>query len=225
MNWILVSFLMILTGNPILALILILVFYGVLDRQYFGFFPQISQWVKRRQEISRLLTTLSINPNDLSARLALGRAYVINREPEKAVPHLEPAFERMKEMPDVHYYLGRAYLKTGQAEKGKALILKTIEMDPRFQYGEPYLRLGEYCLSVGDFEKARELLETFCSIHTSSSEGFYHLGQAHLGLGNKTKAAESFKKSIEVCKISPRYKRQIDRKWAWKSRKTMVTTL
>jgi tetratricopeptide (TPR) repeat protein len=225
MNWILISLLMILTGNPILALILILVFYGVLDRQYFGFFPQISKWIKRRQEISRLMTTLSINPNDLSSRLALGRAYVINGEAEKAVSHLESVFERMKEMPDAHYYLGRAYLKTGEAEKGKALILKTIEMDPRFQYGEPYLRLGEYVLSVGHFEKARELLETFCSIHTSSSEGLYYLGLAHLGLGNKIDAAKSFKKSIEVYKISPRYKRQIDRKWAWKSRKTMVTAL
>ncbi|MHB8481267.1 MAG: tetratricopeptide repeat protein [Nitrospiria bacterium] len=223
MKWIVFYFLMILTGNPLLVLILFLLFYGILDRQYFGFFPRLTRFFRRGQEIRRLIQTLSLNPNDMPAQLALGRAYVLNGQPVKAVPHLETAFPRMKESPEVHYYLGLAYLKTGREAEGQEAVLKTIEMDHRFQYGEPYLRLGEYYFSAREHTKALEMLETFCSIHTSSSEGYYYLGSVQMALGNKGEAERSFRKAIEVYKISPRYKKQLDRKWIWKARRVLAT--
>ncbi len=223
MKWILFYFLMVLTGNPLLVLILFLIVYGILDRQYFGFFPRLTRFFRRGQEIRRLIRTLSINPNDMPAQLALGRAYVLDGQAEKALPPLETAFTRMKEFADVHYYLGLAYLKTGRKAEGIEQVLKTIQMDPRFQYGEPCLRLGEYYLSVKEYQKAREMLEHFCSIHTSSSEGYYYLGSVQMALGNKEEAVKSLRKAIEVFKISPRYKKQIDRKWTWKARRILAT--
>jgi len=128
-----------------------------------------------------------------------------------------------KDLPDVHYYLGLSYLSTGRDEEGKALLLNTIRIDPRFQYGEPYLKLGEHFLKIRNYREGLGMLETFCSIHTSSSEGYYHLGLVQLALGDKESAAKSFNRSIEAYKISPSYKKQIDRKWRWKAGRSLAT--
>lgn len=218
-----VYFLMVLTGNPLLVIILLLIFYGALDWKYVGFFPQISRWFRRSLEIRELNRALGINPHDAPSQVALGRAYYLNGEPRKAIAHLQTALQKMKDLPDVNYYLGLAYLSTGREEEGKELLLKTIQINPRFQYGEPYLKLGEHFIKIRNYKEGLGMLETFCSIHTSSSEGYYHLGLAQAALGDKEGAAKSFNRSIEAYKISPSYKKQIDRKWRWKAGRSLAT--
>jgi len=223
LKWMIVYFLIVLTGNPILIILLLILVYGALDWRYFGFFPQFNRWFRRNLEIRELTRALQINPHDAPSQLALGRAYLLNGNPQKAISPLQAAFPKMKEFPEIHYYLGLAFLSTGREVEGKELLLDTIKMDPRFQYGEPYLKLGEYYLKGKDYRAGLEMLETFCSIHTSSSEGFYQLGMVQLALGDKEHAAISFNKAIEAYKISPGYKKQIDRKWRWKAGKSLAT--
>ena len=223
LKWILVYLLMMLTGNPLLVLLLFLLFYGALDWRYFGFFPRFTRWFRRGFEIRDLERKISLNPNDAPARVALGRAYYLNGEASRAIPQLQAAFQKMKDTPEVHYYLGLSYLETGKENDGVERLLETIRIDPRFQYGEPYLKLGEYYLRIRDFEKALERLERFCTIHTSSSEGFYQLAMAQLALGDRENAAKNLKKSIEAYRISPSYKKQIDRKWRWKAVRSLAT--
>jgi tetratricopeptide (TPR) repeat protein len=223
LKWMVVYFLMVLTGNPLLIIFLLLIFYGALDWRYFGFFPQINRWFRRSLEIRELNRALGINPHDAPSQVALGRAYFLNGEPQKGIPPLQAAFQKMKDLPDVHYYLGLAYLLTGRETEGEELLLNTIRMDPRFQYGEPYLKLGEHFLKIRNYKAGLGMLETFCSIHTSSSEGYYHLGLAQVALGDKAGAAKSFNRSIEAYRISPSYKKQIDRKWRWKAGRSLAT--
>ncbi|MBI1824454.1 MAG: tetratricopeptide repeat protein, partial [Nitrospirae bacterium] len=140
LKWIIVYFLMILTGSPVLIIVLLLLFYGALDWRYFGFFPQVNRWFRRKLEIGELNRVLRINPHDAPSQVALGRAFILNGDPRNAIPPLEAAFQKMKDFPDVHYYLGLAYLASGREKEGKDHLMATIRMDPRFQYGEPYLK-------------------------------------------------------------------------------------
>ena len=212
-----------LTGNPLLFLIVLLLLTGLLDRQFFGFFPDLTHYFKREKEIRRLSRVIAINPNDVSAQLSLGRAYIQNGKTEKAIPHLEAAFPRMREMPEALFYLGRAYLKTGRREEGKNLLLEALRIDTRILYGEGHLRLGEAYLEEKEYQKAATCFESFCMIHTSSSEGYYQMALAQAGLGKVEEARKSFQRAIEVFRISPRFKKRLDRKWAWKARRALTT--
>ena len=71
---------------------------------------------------------------------------------------------------------------------------------------------------------ALPLLKHFEQLHTSSSRGFYQLGLVNLKLGMKGEGTQYLKKAIVVFKASPRFKRKVDRKWAWKARALLRTT-
>jgi tetratricopeptide (TPR) repeat protein len=78
--------------------------------------------------------------------------------------------------------------------------------------------MAEIYIDNGDYNIALPLLENFIKIHSSSSRGFYQIGLVKLKLGMKEEGINYLKKSITAFKASPRFKRKLDRKWAWKAR-------
>ncbi len=136
----------------------------------------------------------------------------------QALPYLERAYERLSDTEETTYYLGLAFLATGRETEGETLILKALEKNPKFRYGEPALRLAEYYARKGRKEEAQAFFDRFFSIHSSSPEGYYKFGQFQLQIGNRTGAAESFRRAIEIFKLSPSFKKRQDRLWAYKAR-------
>jgi tetratricopeptide (TPR) repeat protein len=106
---------------------------------------------------------------------------------------------------------------TDREKEGLAHIQKALAINPRLLYGEPYLKLGEYYLQNDKRAEALDMLNHFKEIHSSSSEGFYQLGRLYSKLGDHEKAREMFRKAYEVFKVSPWYKKKIDRPWAWRA--------
>ena len=84
--------------------------------------------------------------------------------------------ERMAESEETRCFLGLAYLWTGKPDEGEKLIREAMDQNPKFRYGEPYLRWGSFLLKIGNPGKAAGVLEKFLSIHSSSVEGHYLLG-------------------------------------------------
>lgn len=212
-----------LTGSPVFAIVVIVILYLALDYQFVGFSRHWLRAFRRGSEIRSLARTLSVNPHDAAARSDLGRLLVDARRYTEAVSHLEPAMERMSETAETPCYLGLAYLWTGKVAEGEALIRSALEKDPKFRYGEPYLRWGEYLLSAGRAAEAAEALEKFRSIHTSSVEGFYRLGEAYRRSGEPGKAGSAYRSALDMFRRSPGYKRRAERLWAWKTRLRLWT--
>ncbi len=216
-NLLLFSILTMLTGNPLIALLILVAFYLAVDIRYFGISRKLLNLVHDEATIRDLKRQVAINPSNASALENLGRLCVIRKRYHASIRYLEQAMDRMEDSDEANYYLGLAYLKTGRGEEGLARINKALAINPRLLYGEPYLRLGEYYQDQGKLEDARTLLNKFTEIHSSSSEGFYQLGRLYLALGDHVKAREMFKKAYEVFRMSPWYKKKIDRPWAWKA--------
>lgn len=217
-NLFLFFFLTLLTGSPVIALLVILAVYLTLDYQFIGISRHLFGRFRRAGAIRALQRGITINPHDAAARRDLGRLLVDAHRFQEAVPHLEKALERTPDSEEAACDLGLSYLWTGKHPQGEALIRQALDRNPKFRYGEPYLRWGEFLLKQGQAKDAAERLERFRSIFSSSVEGHYLLGLAYLRAGERDKAVAAFQSALEMFRRSPGYKRREERLWAWKSR-------
>ncbi len=217
-KFLLFALLTFLTGNIWTALLVLLVISLLVDLQYVGLFRSVISRFKTAGEIRELEAVVALNPHNAAALNDLGRLLILNGRAREAVAPLERAIARMDDSDETHYYLGLAYLKTGREQEGEAHIIKALELNPRFRYGEPYLRLGEYYLEQGRYDDALAVLQKLGVIHSSSVEGLYRLGEVYRRRGEIERARESYRHSAAAFRHSPRYKRREERRWLWRAR-------
>jgi tetratricopeptide (TPR) repeat protein len=137
-----------MTGNPILALVLVLlvsaVTYGYLTARLFRVPRAIHRW----RAIRELGRAVALNPHDASAQADLGRLLVDAGDPARALSHLEIAHTRAPEVAETTYYLGAARLRLGNEASGRPLVEEALARDPRLGFVEPHLRLGVFFLEL-----------------------------------------------------------------------------
>jgi tetratricopeptide (TPR) repeat protein len=207
-----------LLGNPLLAIVVILILYVTIDRTYFGFIPDPFKAFKKAGRIRELQKIVEINPHDARSLKELGIFMIEKKDYLKAREFFEKAAVKFSDDPEFNYYYGISLARCGDIQKGRALIDAAIENSPGLKYGEPFIALAEVYIDGGDYRSALPLLNSFEKIHSSSSRGFYLMGLVRLKLGMKEEGTEYLKKAIAAFKASPRFKRKVDRKWAWKAR-------
>ncbi len=207
-----------LLGNPLLALLIILLIVFTIDRTFLGFIPDPFKAFKRSGRLRQLRRLVSINPHDARSLKELGILMVEKNEYQTALEYFEKASSKMSDDPEFIYYHGLSAARSGNIAKGWELVDTALSTSPELKYGEPYLMMAEVYIENNDFRSALPLLENFLKIHSSSSRGFYQMGIVKMNLGMKNEAGEFFRKSIDAFKASPRFKRKLDRRWAWKSR-------
>jgi len=217
-KFLLFALLTFLTGSPWTALLVLLALYLLFDIQYLGFARAAIDRIKTAGEIRELQADVALNPHNAAALSDLGRLLILNGRAQEAVAPLERAIGRMDDSDETNYYLGLAYLKTGREQEGEARITKALALNPRFRYGEPYLRLGEHYLEGQRYEEALAMLHKLGEIHSSSVEGLYLLGEVHRRMGRIEQARESYRNGIAAFRRSPRYKRREERRWQWRAR-------
>ncbi len=201
------------TGNPILALVVVLVItaagYGYLFGRLFRIPRAVNRWLAIR-ELDRAVHT---NPHDATARADLGRLLVKAGPPGRALSHLEAARARAPEVAEHAYYLGAARLRLGDGAGGRPLIEEALGRDPRLGYGEPHLRLADYYLEHGQTAEALVHLERFTELHASSVEGRYKLGRAYLATGQQDRARTALDDAVRAYRGAPSFKRREERLW------------
>jgi tetratricopeptide (TPR) repeat protein len=202
-----------LTGNPILALVVVLVVsaagYGYISGRVFRIPRAVRRWLTIR-ELDRAVGT---NPHDATARADLGRLLVEAGQPARAVSHLEAAHARAPEVAEIAYYLGAARLRLGDATRGRPLIEEALAQDSRLGYGEPHLRLADYYLDHGQPAEALTHLERFAGMHASSVEGQYKLARAWLATGRADRARTALDEAARAYRGAPPFKRREERRW------------
>jgi len=213
-----------LTGNPIIAFLVLLGVYLVLDRAYFGFLPDPVKVFESASRIRKLKKAVSINPHDGRSLKELGICMVEREEYKDALRYFEMAESKMSEDAEFNYYYGLCTARASNIDKGRELIENAVTASPSLKYGEPYLAMAELYIDNADYKSALPFLEKFLKIHTSSSRGFYRIAVVKLKLGLKDEGVEYLKKSIKAFKESPFFKRKKDRKWAWKARMLLITS-
>jgi len=98
----------------------------------------------------------------------LGRLYLDENQPEKAVPYLEQAVDEFPEVPVVHEELGRAYSTLNELPRAQEELEKAVELEPNvasdhFMLAQVYRKLGMLDKAKIEFQRAEELNGTHSS--------------------------------------------------------------
>ncbi|MCI1775761.1 MAG: tetratricopeptide repeat protein [Paenibacillus lautus] len=210
------GFLFYIFGNPITAILVLLLIVYVLDRRFVGVFPSVTRPFKRARAISKLRRQIAVSPSDVSSRHELARLLLERRKYEEALKLLETMESSLEDSAEFWDDIGSARLHTGSIAQGETDIVRALQINPRVKYGRPYLRLAE-AFRDSDREKALHYLEQFHAIHSSSSEAFYLLGYMYQSLGRAQDAKKSYQESMDVYRSLPKYKKRQERKWAVRS--------
>lgn len=206
------------TGNPLMALVGVILIYTLVDRFYLGFLPDFTKVFRRNHQIKNNLKTLQVNPQNAKAAFSLGVLYFEKKKYEMALKYLEHPKLKDNETANFYNYLGMTLMELKRNDEGKDCIMKALELNPKVGYGLPYIYLIDHEMKkhrsdssiINDIE---DKIERF-----ANTENLYNLGKLYKKSGNNEKAKELFAKAIVEYSYCPKGLRRIHRKWAILSR-------
>lgn len=209
------------SNNPLLALLVVLIIYAVIDRRFIGFLPDFFAPWRRINKISGLRKEIEINPYAGLAYYELGALLVEQGKINEGRRYLEKAREMMPEHPEVQFYLGVAYLRSGYGEEAKAALDKALHLNPKVKYGAPYLYLLEQTIREGsDNEQARARIDEYLDKISgyASPEYYFKLGVIFEKAGQKKKAGEMYREAVANFQGYPSFYKKQHRYWAWRAK-------
>ncbi len=211
----------IITGNPILALGILLLLIFILDRRYIGILPDIMGPWRRASRVGQLRREVQLNPANADAYLELGETYFRQGKYELAASFLKNASGKMSGHPLFHFYLGASGYHLGKRQEAKKEIEKAVASNPKASFGEPYYYLIRINLEENrpvEVEKAFEQLMLY-----GSPRVYYQAAKVFLNAGNKDKARSLFKETIDNYEACGGAFRRLHRRWAVLSRLSLLT--
>jgi tetratricopeptide (TPR) repeat protein len=210
-----------ITGSPLLALLVLIAL--AIPGWWAGsrYAWRAGRWLRSSGEAGRLRRELAVNPHDVKARTDLGALLMRQGKLREARSELEQAMPRADDLPEANYSLGLCLLHDGEVERGRALVEKALTLNPRFGYGEPYLRLGDFRAGREEWEAAADRYRQATGIHSSTVEGWCKLGEALNHLGRPEEARTALQEAISSYRTAPWYRRAEDRPWYRRARRLL----
>ncbi len=210
-----------ITGSPLLALLVIIALSvpGWLAGSRYAW--RLGRQMRSWREAGRLRRELAVNPHNVKARTDLGAILVRQGRFREARAELEQAMPRADDLPEPNYALGLCLLHDGEIEPGRELVERALALNPKFGYGEPYLRLGDFRADRGEWELAAERYRQATAIHSSSVEGWFKVGLALDHLGQRNEATTALQEAISSYRTAPWYQRAEGRPWVRRARRLL----
>lgn len=210
-----------ITGNPLLALLVLIALSvpGWWAGSRYAW--KMGRWTRAWGEAGRVRRALAVNPHDVKARTDLGAILVRQGRFREARSELEQAMPRADDLPEANYALGLCLLHDGEVEKGRELVERALALNPKFGYGGPYLRLGDFRAGRSEWELAADYYRQATGIHSSNVEGWFKLGQALNHLGQQDQARSALQEAIASYRTAPWYRRAEGRPWVRRARRLL----
>jgi len=210
-----------ITGNPLLAILVIIALslpgWWAGSRYAWRLGRRMRAW----GEAGRLRRALAVVPHDVKARTDLGAILVRQGRFREARAELEQAMPRADDLPEANYALGLCLLHDGEFERGRELVERALVLNPKFGYGEPYLRLGDFRAARDEWEQAAERYRQATGIHSSSVEGWFKVGQALNHLGRRDEGRSALQEAVSSYRTAPWYQRADGRPWVRRARRLL----
>ena len=129
---------------------------------------------------------------DINAAMALSR----EGKTDEAIAAYETLLAGTPGIPLVHYNLGTAYQKKGDAAKAEAAMRRSFELDPLFVDG--YVGLATVLAEAGKRDEAIEVVRQGVAANEQSGRLQYALGVLAEGKGDAATAKQAFLKAEEL---------------------------
>lgn len=196
--------------NPILAIVLIVLVYAIIDRSYIGALPDFIKPFSRWRKITQLQRELDFSPDPGQLFYQIGALQVESGNMQAGLKNLEKANDLIPEHPDIEYYLGVARIKLGILESGKAVLENALKLNSKIKYGFPYVYLIEYSLKKQEsWEQIDDYMEKI--FEYENPRIYYEVGVVFQQAGYKEKAREMFQKVQTSFSNSPAFLRKQQR--------------
>lgn len=200
-----------LTRNPLLALLIIVLIYVFIDRSFIGILPDFAAPLRRRQRMARLLREIQANPHNANAWMELGELYFLQGQYRRAVEYLQKALVKMDDSALVRFYLGASYYHLGQKEQSRAELAEAVKLNPRVAHGYPYLYLLKHGPARDD-NRTEELIEDI--FRYGSVNTFFAAAKYFKQVGRPRRAARFFSEVLDIYRLSSPTMRRRYRKMA-----------
>ncbi|MFI5302430.1 MAG: tetratricopeptide repeat protein [Polyangiales bacterium] len=153
--------------------------------------PDPVLWVRTSGRIRALERQVLVNPANITARRDLAKLWLARRRGKKALKVVDEALARDATSAELHFLRGLALQRVGDLDGAIPEFAEAVNLDPRFGYGEPYLRCGEVLMAQQRWEDAEDALERFVDIHVSNVEGWYKLARVRQLRGDRVGARKA----------------------------------
>jgi tetratricopeptide (TPR) repeat protein len=202
-----------LTGNPLLALLILIIVLYVMERRFIGVLPDIWGPWRRARTTRQLKREVQVNPANGEAHLDLGEIYLRREKYELARLYLEKASEKMTGHPLYHFYLGSSNYYLGNIDEGQREIERAVTINPKTSLGEPYVYLLRIYLQEKQSDQRIE--ETYARLlQYGTPKTFYLAGKILKEAGDKDRARRLFMETIENYEACRGALKRLYRKWA-----------
>jgi len=144
--------------------------------------------------IAEFKQALVVDPHSLIINADLGWAYIAARRYDLALEHLQKTLSMDEDFFLTHSYIGKAYVLKNQTAKGIEYLKEALRLSDS---PEVLAALGYTYGISGNSEEAEKTLVEIDKLSSKSFVSPYHVAMIYAGLGDKEKALELLKLSLE----------------------------
>jgi tetratricopeptide (TPR) repeat protein len=163
--------------------------------------------------ISTLRRQIEANPSNVTARRDLAMIYLDRLRPGTAAALLADARKRFPEDPELLYLSGVASFRQGKYEAALDPLVKSVSLDPRLRFGEPYLVAADALMALGRTDEAIDAYDRYLSKSSSSIEGLVKKARAHGKAGEKDAQKKDLEEALKTWGQIPGFQRRKQLGW------------
>jgi tetratricopeptide (TPR) repeat protein len=174
--------------------------------------PDPYLFLRHLGRVRRLKAEIEVNPGNAAAHRELAMIYIAKRSPARAWPHIDAALQR-NDSAELHHLRGLAALGERRWTDAHDSFEAAVDRDPKFGYGDPYLRAGDAYCAEGRLDDALGAYERAVEINSSSVEGRYKLSELLRRMGDSAGARRLLDDALSTYRLLPRFLRR--QHWSW----------
>ena len=194
----------------------------VLYYLYMGIGPQVAgigNGLRSRRRLKQALELATLNPRDADAHYQLGIIYAQRRRHDAAVACFRQAIEIAPGEPDAYFELGKVARAQRRHKDALGYFRAAAAIDDRNSSSEVWREIGETAALMGDYETARQALETYRERRPYDPEGACWHGRVLASLGDVEGALAAFDQTIEAVRTMPSARRRQVQAWESQARR------
>lgn len=146
-----------------------------------------------RQELQK---AYALNPKDLVVLSALSKAYIAEKDYDKAIDILAESLVLYPKSAIVFDQLSFALACAGRLQEALSYAIKSVELDPKLLSAQ--MNLGSTYMLSGDPAKAKEAYRQAVALAPQNADAHYCLGQSLAKSGDKEAARKELQSFLDL---------------------------
>jgi tetratricopeptide (TPR) repeat protein len=149
--------------------------------------------------VSVMQRRIALDPNSGEAYYYIGLSYKEMKQYSEALSALRQAASIDTAKAERHFWLGILYAQQQDSVLAKQALTRSVELDSTSKTpGVAIRQLGLYRLLEKAWNGAIPLLERAVALNDQDVQAWVWLGQGHQNSGNRSKAAECYRRALEL---------------------------